>query len=243
MRILVFLFSFLVISPAPASLLAQDPGAEQDAEAARQKILKAADQIDMIESNTEATKPQIDAMKADIAQMQSDNTALKQQVGDLKQQLTDLKSAFDLAQAEHAKEQKALLDTIAGMIAAGKGLGAAKPHSRKKEKDMTEAKTPQTDADTTAQTSSASNDSTSPTASATDSSDSSADSNSSQPTPKPQKGYYHIVASGETLTLISEAYRQQGVHVTVADIQKANGLSDKSVLHVGQKLFIPKPGT
>jgi LysM repeat protein len=58
-----------------------------------------------------------------------------------------------------------------------------------------------------------------------------------------QKGYYHVVASGETLTLISAAYRQNGVNVTVAEIQKANGLTDKSVLRIGQKLFIPKPGT
>ena len=60
---------------------------------------------------------------------------------------------------------------------------------------------------------------------------------------KTQKGYYHIVASGETLTLICEAYRENGVKVTVAEIRKANGLTEKSALKAGQKLFIPKPGT
>ena len=62
-------------------------------------------------------------------------------------------------------------------------------------------------------------------------------------TPKPQKGYYHVVQSGETLTMICAAYRQNGIKVTVVQIRKANGLTDKSVLRVGQKLFIPKPET
>ena len=60
---------------------------------------------------------------------------------------------------------------------------------------------------------------------------------------KPQKGYYHIVASGETLILICNAYKENGVNVSMSEIRKANGLTEKSVLKVGQKLFIPKPGT
>jgi LysM repeat protein len=59
----------------------------------------------------------------------------------------------------------------------------------------------------------------------------------------PRKGYYHVVAPHETLSLICEAYRDHGVNVTVAEIRHANGLSSKSSLKVGQKLFIPKPGT
>ena len=60
---------------------------------------------------------------------------------------------------------------------------------------------------------------------------------------KTEKGYYHVVASGETLTLICAAYRENGVNVTVSQIRKANGLTEKSVLKAGQKIFIPKPGT
>ncbi len=37
--------------------------------------------------------------------------------------------------------------------------------------------------------------------------------------------------------------RNNGVNVTVAQIRKANGLTEKSILKPGQKLFIPKPGT
>jgi LysM repeat protein len=62
------------------------------------------------------------------------------------------------------------------------------------------------------------------------------------PPPKPQKGYYHVVAAGETLTLICEAYRENGVMVTVSQIRKANGLTEGTSLKPGQKLFIPKPG-
>jgi LysM repeat protein len=61
-------------------------------------------------------------------------------------------------------------------------------------------------------------------------------------TPHPRKGYYHVVAPHETLSLICEAYRDHGVNVTVAQIRHANGLTSKSTLKTGQKLFIPKPG-
>jgi LysM repeat protein len=63
------------------------------------------------------------------------------------------------------------------------------------------------------------------------------------PAPKKEKGYSHVVAPGETVTMIVQAYRDQGVKVTAAQIRKANGLTPDSVLKPGQKLFIPKPGT
>lgn len=229
MRISVFLFSLFVSLSATIGLRAEDPGAQQDAEAAREKILKAADQIDMIESNSEASKPALEAMKADIAKLQTDNAALKQQ-------LADLQTAFDQAQAAHAKEQKALVDTIAGMIASNKS-NTTKSH---KKKDAPEAKAPESD--TTSSSASLSTNAASTSTATASSTTDAATPNSETTLTKPQKGYYHIVASGETLSLISTAYRQGGVNVTVSEIQKANGLTDKSVLKVGQKLFIPKPG-
>ena len=42
--------------------------------------------------------------------------------------------------------------------------------------------------------------------------------------------------------MIRDAYRENGVNVTVSEIRKANGLTQTSVLKTGQKLFIPKPG-
>ncbi len=207
-------------------LYAEDPGAQQDAEAARAKLLKAADQIDMIETHSETTKTALDGMKADISKLQEENATLKQQ-------LAELQATFEKAEAAHAKEQKVLLDTVAGMVASGKNSSTSKPPAKKKEVS-TPPKAPDGEAST------GTTDTGNP-AGTTTTTDSAAVSDTSAP--KTQKGYYHIVESGETLTLICSAYRQQGVNVTIVEIQKANGLTDKSVLKVGQKLFIPKPGT
>ncbi len=223
MRISALLFSLLI--SLPVGLRAQDPGAQQDAEAAREKLLKASDQLDMIESNSEATKTAVDGMKADISALQQENASLKQQ-------LADLQAAFNKAEADHAKERQALLDSVAGMIASAKSPSASKP--AKKKESPAEAP-PASVAETDPAPSTAA--SASGTAAGGDAGADAA------PPAKPQKGYYHIVENGETLTLICSAYREQGVNVTVSEIRKANGLTDKSVLKVGQKLFIPKPGT
>ena len=55
----------------------------------------------------------------------------------------------------------------------------------------------------------------------------------------PEKGYEYVIASGDTLSTIAQAYREKGVKITVDGILKANpGLKEKS-LKVGQKVFIP----
>jgi LysM repeat protein len=56
-----------------------------------------------------------------------------------------------------------------------------------------------------------------------------------------QKGYYYEVKSGDTLSAIAKAYREQGIKVTKDQIQTANpGLNPKSLM-VGKKIFIPDP--
>jgi LysM repeat protein len=56
-----------------------------------------------------------------------------------------------------------------------------------------------------------------------------------------QKGYYYEVKSGDTISAIAKAYREQGVKVTKDQIQAANpGLNPKSLM-VGKKIFIPDP--
>jgi nucleoid-associated protein YgaU len=64
----------------------------------------------------------------------------------------------------------------------------------------------------------------------------------SAPTPTPSRdGYEYTVQSGDTLSAIVEAYRREGVKVTVNDVLKANpGLKPESI-RIGQKVFIPKP--
>jgi LysM repeat protein len=55
-----------------------------------------------------------------------------------------------------------------------------------------------------------------------------------------EKGYHHTVESGESLWAIVQAYREQGVTVTVDEVRKANNLSKNDSLKTGQNLFIPK---
>jgi LysM repeat protein len=54
-----------------------------------------------------------------------------------------------------------------------------------------------------------------------------------------EKGYEYTVQSGDTLSAIVQAYRDQGVKVTVDDVLKANPSLKPSSMRVGQKIFIP----
>ena len=236
----LFLCLVLCFTVTPR-LQAQNPGAQQDAEAAREKLLKAADQLDNIQANSETTKTSVEGMKTDVAALQASVTKLQGDNAALRQQLADLQAALDQFKAEQTKSRQTLIDNVAGMIASGKGSGAAKPVKKKKEETSettTEtsipAKTPGTQA-------TAPNLAPPPDTTSTSTSTSIADN--TPPPAKPQKGYYHVVAFGETLTLICAAYRENGVNVSVSEIRKANGLTEKSILKAGQKLFIPKPGT
>jgi len=59
--------------------------------------------------------------------------------------------------------------------------------------------------------------------------------------PTAARGYEYVVKSGDTISAIVQAYRNEGVKVTVDDVLKANeGLNPRS-LKVGQKIFIPHP--
>ena len=56
-----------------------------------------------------------------------------------------------------------------------------------------------------------------------------------------EKGYEYIVQSGDTLSAIATAYKEQGVKVTADDILKANPGLKATSLTVGKKIFIPAP--
>lgn len=57
----------------------------------------------------------------------------------------------------------------------------------------------------------------------------------------PQKGYEHIIEKGQTLSAIIEAYRKEGVKVTLKQVLDANPTINEKKLSVGQKVFIPLP--
>ena len=72
MRIsVIFLQSGLCLFRACARLAAQDPGARSRTPRPRaRKLLKAEDELDNIQANSEATKASVDAMKADVTKLQ-----------------------------------------------------------------------------------------------------------------------------------------------------------------------------
>jgi multidrug efflux pump subunit AcrA (membrane-fusion protein) len=225
----------LVAPSLPAQV--PDPGAAQDEEAAREKLLKASDQLDNIQANSEATKNSVDGMKTDVATLQATVTKLQGDNDALKQQLTDLQAAFDQYKAEQLQARQTLIDNVAAMIASSK----SSTKTAKKKKEAPEATT-ETSPPTTASSPPLNPTLAPPPDPASPSTETSVGEDTAPSPPKPQKGYYHVVASGETLTMICAAYRDNGVHVTVAEIRKANGLTEDSELKAGQKLFIPKPG-
>lgn len=58
--------------------------------------------------------------------------------------------------------------------------------------------------------------------------------------PPPGTWYEHVVEQGQTLSAIAQAFREQGVEVTVEDIRKANNIKQDNLIRVGQTLYIPK---
>ena len=239
MRITALLLSLILIGPA-ATLRAQNPGAQQDAQAAREKLLKAADQLDNIQANSETTRTSVDNMKGDVSALQATVTKLQSDNAALQQRVAELQAELDADKAQQAKDRQALIDNVAAMIA---DKSPAKKTTKKKTESGTTAEpkpsAPVTSSGPVKTPSNLAPPPDAPPAVA------SADDNINPPAPpppKPQKGYYHVVASGETLKLIVEAYRDNGVKTTAAAIRKANGLTEDSVLKPGQKLFIPKPG-
>ena len=56
-----------------------------------------------------------------------------------------------------------------------------------------------------------------------------------------QTGFYYVVKKDDSLSLIAQAYREQGIKVTTKQIQEANPDLNAGKLIVGKKIFIPAP--
>jgi len=65
--------------------------------------------------------------------------------------------------------------------------------------------------------------------------------NPGQGSAAPEKGFEHIVASGDTLSTIALAYREKGIKISTEQILKANPGLVPEKIKVGQKIFIPAP--
>ena len=60
-------------------------------------------------------------------------------------------------------------------------------------------------------------------------------------TTQTQSETIYVIKSGDTYSVIAQAYREQGVKITADQIAKANPNVSPNKLHVGQKIFIPAP--
>ena len=210
--------------PRAEAVNPQGPAAQQDAESDRERILKASDELDSIQSNSEATKAEVDNMKDQITRLQAANAQLTQD-------LADLRAAFDKAEADRTKERQVLVDEVAQLVASRTAETTHTHHH------PAETQPAGDDGGATATASADTEIHHAPPPSLAPP----PDNPPPAPAPKRQKGYYYTVQSGESITMICQAYRDQGVKVTVASVLRANGLTSKSKLHPGQKLFIPKP--
>ncbi|MDB6110847.1 MAG: Peptidoglycan-binding LysM, partial [Pedosphaera sp.] len=56
-----------------------------------------------------------------------------------------------------------------------------------------------------------------------------------------ETGFTYQVKPGDSLSIIAQAYREQGVKVSVSQILAANPGLDATKLKSGQKIFIPAP--
>jgi LysM repeat protein len=201
-------------------------------------------------------------MKTDLAHLSDENTALKAQVSTLQDTIAKQQDELDEIKAGRAKERQALIDEVSALLAEKTTAHHVHPASTAGEDDPAAPpkKHVSDDADSTPPEPAARHDAPSlapppeasgPTAADADDSPTTPAKATAAVTPPPppapavhsRKGYYHVVAAHETLSLICAAYRDHGVQVTVAQIRHANGLTAHSELKVGQKLFIPKPST
>ena len=195
MRISALLFSAAICLAVPV-LRAQDPGAAQDAEAAREKLLKAQDELANIQANSESTRTAVDGVKTDVTSLQQNVTALQNENATLKQQLADLQAAFDQYKADQAKERQQLISNVADMIAAGKST-----KKKKSDAETTEpASAPTPTASTEVHSSLAPSLAPPPDPG----------SDNPPPAPKKQHGFYYTVVKGDTVPNIAAAYRDAG---------------------------------
>jgi LysM repeat protein len=98
-------------------LRAPDPGAVQDAEAARQKLLRAADQVEVIQASSDANTAQLATLKAQVEQQRTDLEAAKGQIAGLRSDNAALREALEKLDAARAAERKALLDEVSKIVA------------------------------------------------------------------------------------------------------------------------------
>ena len=174
------LIALLFVLGSPFLSLAQsNPGAAEDAEMERRKILKAADQVDRVDQQ--------------VDQIQSRVSTLEQLITELRQQSQSLKESLASAAAKSSEERTALLDEVSKMLAERKEREKSKPVDKPATQKVAE-----------------------------------------------KEGYEHVVAKGDTLSSIAQAYNAEyQLKLTAESIRQANQLAKGAPLKIGQKILVP----
>ncbi|PTY02332.1 hypothetical protein DB346_09485 [Verrucomicrobia bacterium LW23] len=214
---LVFALLMVTVFAADAARPA-NPGKREDAAAEREKMLSTIDKIEVLETNQEITRAEMAEMKAEMERLKAENAALR--------------SALEKSEQARLKEREILLEEVGKMIAAN-SAGAKKAGRATSPKS--------TGSGTTARPQQPQGDGASGPADkpATATAGTGTGTGTVKTRPASESGFHHVVQKGQSLTLIAQAFREQGVNVSVDDIVKANELSSREV-RPGQKLFIPK---
>ncbi len=114
--------------PLPAQTLPSDPGAAQDAEADRKKLLKAADQIDLLQQSVDNQTQQLASLRTQLDQARADLDAQKAQLAALKADNDSLRDSLKQLDAAREGERKALIEQVSKIVAdAGKRASAPAP--------------------------------------------------------------------------------------------------------------------
>lgn len=201
-----------------SSVPANTPAAREDAAIERQKVLRAADQLDLM-------MEEMQRLKAEVAD-------LKKRLVDLSVENQSFKNRLTESETQRLKERNLASAAVQRpAIQPANQPAAAKVNPKNNAKPTQVALTPSNAVASAPATTS----STSPSPLNTGT-NSPATANTSN---NLEKGYEHVVGPGQTLWTIAKAYRQNGVKVTVEKIRKANNLKTSDSIRVGQKLFIP----
>ncbi|NJK90902.1 MAG: LysM peptidoglycan-binding domain-containing protein [Blastochloris sp.] len=100
-----------LVSPLTAQYA--DPAAREDEAIERQKILRAADQLELLVQQNQKLQEDMGKLQLQIQALQEDKAALHKRLDDME------KTA--------AKDKQALLKEVAGLVASSKGSAAVSP--------------------------------------------------------------------------------------------------------------------
>jgi nucleoid-associated protein YgaU len=101
--VFLVILAAITVPPLAWAQYGTDPGAVQDAEMERRKILRAADQIETMTSQFERLQQEMESLKQDLAALRNENQQLRQ--------------ALSQAEAQRAKERDVLLAEISKQVA------------------------------------------------------------------------------------------------------------------------------